>query len=49
MGKCHIMANRRFPVTLSLMDRVYSSHTFVTDLIRKQAQETGIQVTAAVQ
>jgi len=32
------------PVTLSLMDRVYSSHTFVTDLIRKQAQETGIQL-----
>ena len=32
------------PVTLSLMDRVYSSHTFVTDLIRKQARETGIQL-----
>ena len=32
------------PVTLSLLDRIYSSHAFVTSLIRKQAQESGIQL-----
>ena len=30
------------PIAASLLDRIYSSHAFVAELIRKQAQEAGI-------
>lgn len=30
------------PIAASLLDRIYSSHAFVIELIRKQAQEAGI-------
>jgi len=30
------------PIAASLLDRIYSSHAFVVELIRKQAQEAGI-------